>query len=130
MAIEMEPIGFAYTDEETVPRHWTVSGVAGNLVIDEKYVAGLQGIEAGQRIVVLFHFHKSSTFTPDLLVQTPYHGRHESGVFRICSNRRPNPIGLSVLEVTGLDGNVISVKGIDMLDGTPILDIKPHVEDS
>ena len=129
MPIEMEPIGFAYTDAETVPRHWAVSDVKGTLVVDEKYAAGLKGMEVGQRIVVLFHFDRTPPFTPDLLVQTPHHGKHESGVFRICSQRRPNPIGLSVVDVTAVDGNTLSVKGIDMLDGTPILDIKPHVVD-
>ncbi len=51
------------------------------------------------------------------------------GVFSICSPIRPNPIGMSVLEVLGRKGNVIYVKGLDMVDGTPILDIKPRVED-
>ncbi len=130
MPIEMEPIGFAYTDAETVPRHWTVSDVEGTLVVDERYTAVLQGMETGQRIVVLFHFHKTPPFTPDLLVQTPRHGKRQSGVFRICSRRRPNPIGMSVLRVTAVDENVISVKGIDRLNGTPILDIEPQVEDA
>jgi tRNA (Thr-GGU) A37 N-methylase len=51
------------------------------------------------------------------------------GVFSICSPIRPNPIGMSLLEVVGIEGNRISVKGLDMEDGTPILDLKPHIED-
>jgi tRNA (Thr-GGU) A37 N-methylase len=51
------------------------------------------------------------------------------GVFSICSPIRPNSVGMSVLEVLGIERNRISVKGLDMEDGTPILDIKPHVED-
>jgi tRNA (Thr-GGU) A37 N-methylase len=62
-----------------------------------------------------------------MLVQTPPHRGEEIGVFSICSPRRPNPIGLSVVAVLSVDGPVIHVRGIDMLNGTPILDIKPHV---
>jgi tRNA (Thr-GGU) A37 N-methylase len=78
--------------------------------------------------VVIFYFHQSPGFSPELLRQTSgQHGR-ETGVFSICSPVRPNPIGLSVLEVLGTRGASIHVRGLDMLDGTPILDIKPHIE--
>ncbi len=128
MSIEMQPIGFVHTDVDPVPRHWSVSDAEGTLVIDTKYQDGLKGTVAGKRIVVLFHFHKSPDFTPDLLIQTPYHGKWQKGVFGMCSPKRPNPIGLSVVEVLEIAGNKIKVKGIDMLDGTPILDIKPDVD--
>jgi tRNA-Thr(GGU) m(6)t(6)A37 methyltransferase TsaA len=93
---------------------------------DEKYRAGLQDIQAGQRIVVLFYFHRSTLFTPELLTQTPPHRVERRGVFSTCSPIRPNPIGLSVLDVLGVDGCQIHVKHVDLLDGTPILDIKPY----
>jgi len=125
----MRPIGVVRTDAAQVPRHWSVSDVTGTLVIDEQYGRGLEDIEAGQRIVVLFHFHKSPPFTPGHLAQTPPHRDKEKAVFSICSPVRPNPIGLSVLEVLQVQGNVIHVSGIDMLDETPILDIKPHIVD-
>ncbi len=125
--IVMEPIGVVRTEAVKVPRHWTVSDVEGRLVIEERYREGLRDIKPGQKIVVLFHFDKSPTFSPDMLVQTPPHRREEIGVFSICSPRRPNPIGLSIVGVLNVDGSVIHVRGIDMLDGTPILDIKPHV---
>jgi tRNA (Thr-GGU) A37 N-methylase len=82
----------------------------------------------GQRIVVIFHFHRSPWFFPELLRQTSGQTGRETGVFGICSPIRPNPIGMSVLEVLGIRGASIDVKGLDMLDGTPVLDIKPHVE--
>lgn len=128
MKIEFEPIGFVRTDVEKVPRHWTVSDVEGAVVVDDKYVAGLRDIAAGQKIVVIFYFHKSPAFAPDFLIQVPPHINKQKGVFSICSPVRPNPIGMSVLEVLERKGNVIHVKGIDMIDGTPILDIKPAVE--
>lgn len=127
----MKPIGFAHTKADKVPRHWTVSDVEGTLVIDEQYQEGLSDIKAGQRIVVIFHFHQSSGFTTQFLKQIPgkQKGKNLTGVFSICSPIRPNPIGMSVLEVLGIKDNIIYVKGVDMIDGTPILDIKPHVLD-
>lgn len=127
MSIVMEPIGVVRTAAEKVPRHWTVSELEGELVIDEKYRQGLKDIQSGQEIIVLFYFDRSPGFTPELLVQIPPHRQEQIGVFSICSPRRPNPIGLSVLEVLKVEGAVLHVKGVDMYDGTPILDIKPVV---
>ena len=128
MKIELTPIGFVKTDAEKVPRHWTVSDVEGSIVIDEQYREGIKDIKAGERIVVLFYFHQSPRFTPDLLVQKPRHHNEQLGVFSICSPVRPNPIGMSVVEVLGVDGCIIHIKGLDMIDGTPVLDIKPVTE--
>jgi tRNA-Thr(GGU) m(6)t(6)A37 methyltransferase TsaA len=129
MTIQFEPIGVVHTDAVRIPRHWTVSDVKGTLVIDEKYLKGLKDITVDQKIVVLFHFNKSPVFTAGLLVQTPPNRKKPMGVFSICSPNRPNPIGMSVLDVLKISGNIIHVRGIDMFDGTPILDLKPHVVD-
>ena len=129
MSIEMSPIGFVRTDAEEIPRHWSVSDVEGTLVLYEEYLEGLKDIEPGQRIVVIFNFHKSPEFSSRFLRQTPPHSEEEVGVFSICSPIRPNPIGMSVLEVLEVKGATIRVKRLDMLEGTPILDIKPHIED-
>jgi tRNA-Thr(GGU) m(6)t(6)A37 methyltransferase TsaA len=129
MVINFTSIGTVHTDERKLPRHWTVSDVEGTLEILSEYTEGLSDIRVGQRIVVLFHFHKSPPFIPQLLKQTPPHRDRALGVFSICSPRRPNAIGLSVLEVISKDVNRIRVRGLDMIDGTPILDIKPHIED-
>lgn len=128
MKIEFKPIGTVHTEAKEVPNYWSVSDVEGTLVIDEKYLEGLQDIEINERIVILFYFHKSLPFSPDRLTQHPRGDmeRKKKGVFSIASPVRPNSIGMSVLEVTGINRNVISVKGLDMLDGTPILDIKPY----
>ena len=130
MNISLKPIGTVHTKEENIPRHWTVSDVEGTLVFDPEYTEGLADISAGQQIVVLFHFHKSPPFSSDLLKQTPPHRKRSMGVFSICSPRRPNPIGLSVLNVLAKNDNVLHVRGVDMIDGTPILDIKPFVIDT
>ena len=130
MGIELRAIGFVRTDAEELPRHWSISDVEGTLVIDEEYSEGLRDIEGGQRIVVIFHFDRSPGFSPELLRQTSGHTGREMGVFSTCSPIRPNPIGMSVVEVLGIRGANIDVRRLDMLDGTPILDIKPCVEDS
>ena len=128
MKIELTPIGFIKTETENIPRHWTISDAEGSIVIDEQYKEGLKDIKAGERIVVLFYFHQSPRFAPELLVQTPKHRNVQMGIFSICSPVRPNPLGMSVVEVLGIDGNIIRVKGLDMRDNTPVLDIKPYVE--
>jgi len=129
MGITMEPIGVVHTDADKVPRHWTVSDVKGTLVIDKQYEKGLKNIQAGQQIVVIFHFHKSPNFTSDFLVQKPLHRNEKLGVFSICSPNRPNPVGMSVLDVLQVEDNIICVQGLDMVHGTPILDLKPFVKD-
>ena len=126
--IEIKPIGFVYTASEKIPRHWTVSDVEGVLNVDMEYAAGLRDIKSGQRIVVIFLFHKSPDFISDFLFQAPPNRKKKLGVFSNCSPIRPNPTGMSVLEVLKVNGSKIYVKGIDMLDGTPVLDIKPFIE--
>ena len=127
MSIEMKPIGFVSTAAEEVPRSWSVSDVEGALVIDEIYLKGLRDIKPGQRIYVIFHFHLSPKFTSQFMRIKPPNCAKKVGVFSTRSPSRPNPIGLSLLEVLGIDGNVIHVKRLDMVDKTPILDIKPEV---
>jgi len=128
MKIELLPIGVVKTDVKKVPRHWTISDAEGTLVIEEQYTEGVKDIHAGQRIVVLFYFHQSPQFTEDFLVQVPLQGPGQMGVFSICSPVRPNPLGMSVVEVLGIEGSIIHIKGLDMIDGTPVLDIKPYRE--
>ncbi|NDY42415.1 SAM-dependent methyltransferase [Dissulfurirhabdus thermomarina] len=125
MTFEMHPIGRVCNPTGEVPRHWTVSRVEGAIEIDPAYEAGLSDIRPGDRVVVLFAFHESPPFSPELLRQRPPHRDRERGVFSICSPVRPNPIGLSVVEVLSVEGPVLRVRGLDMRDGTPVLDLKP-----
>jgi tRNA-Thr(GGU) m(6)t(6)A37 methyltransferase TsaA len=129
MQVIMTPIGVFHTDAQDIPRHWTISDVAGDVVMDEKYQAGLRDIQPGQKIIVIFCFHQSPPFEIRHLVQKPKHKLREMGVFSICSPLRPNPIGVSVLKVIDVKKNIIRVLHADMIDGTPILDIKPYIPD-
>jgi tRNA-Thr(GGU) m(6)t(6)A37 methyltransferase TsaA len=127
MSIKMKPIGYVSTSAKEIPRSWIASDVEGALVIDKAYLEGLRDIQPGTRIYVIFHFHKSPGFTAEFMRIKPPMRENKLGVFSTHSPIRPNPIGLSLLEVTGVEGNIIRVKGLDMLDKTPILDIKPEV---
>lgn len=127
MKIEMQPIGYVKTSADSIPRHWSVSDVEGELVIDKAYETGMQDIETGSKIIVLFCFDRSPEFSDKFLLQTPPHRDRAFGVFSICSPRRPNPIGLSVVQVLEKKGNVLKVLGIDMLNNTPVLDLKPWI---
>ncbi len=125
MEIRYRPIGYVRCQEGKVPRHWTVSELTGTLEIEAVYERGLRDISVGDRIVVLFHFHRNCPFTDEHLVQVPPAHGQERGVFSTCSQNRPNPVGMSVLTVISVSGNRIGVRGLDMFDGTPVLDIKP-----
>ena len=96
------------------------------LVVQPRFAAGLEGLEPGQYIVVLFYLHKSEGYA---LRQHPRGdtSRPMRGVFALRSPRRPNPIGLTVVRIEAVEGNVLHVSGLDALDGTPLLDIKPYV---
>jgi len=128
MSIAFRTIGVVRTDSSDLPRHWSISDVEGTLVLNDGLADGLRDIEPGQQIVVLFHFDRSPAFGPDDLRQVAGDTGMVTGVFSTCSPIRPNAIGFSILEVTGVRESTVNVRGLDMLDGTPILDIKPHVE--
>jgi tRNA-Thr(GGU) m(6)t(6)A37 methyltransferase TsaA len=119
------PIGYVRTEAKEIPRHWSISEIEGYLELKPEYQEGLRDFKKGDKIVVLFVFHKSPPFTPEKLLQKPPHSQELKGVFSTCSPIRPNPIGLSVLEVLEVSDNKVKVKGIDMFDGTPVLDLKP-----
>jgi tRNA-Thr(GGU) m(6)t(6)A37 methyltransferase TsaA len=110
-------------DEPTQPDR--LRAAESQIVIDESLIDGLAGLEAGQQIMVIFHFHKG----PDHydLQQHPRGNpdRPRRGVFALRSPHRPNRIGVTVVTLQRIEGNVLHVKGLDALNGTPVLDIKP-----
>ena len=97
--------------------------VKGEIELFKEYEKGLDDIEGFSHIVVLFILHRSEGFR---LHTKPLLGKTLRGVFSTRSPHRPNAIGLTVVKVLGRKGNVLKVAGVDMLDGTPILDIKPY----
>lgn len=93
--------------------------------VDPRYSAALSGIEKFPRIVVVYFMHQARR---DLVEQTPRHLGETRGTFALRSPVRPNPIALSVVELVEVKGNKLKVIGLDCLDGTPLLDLKPHYD--
>jgi tRNA-Thr(GGU) m(6)t(6)A37 methyltransferase TsaA len=97
--------------------------VVGDVEIFPPYSAGLKDIEGFSHLILLFAFHRSQGGR--LLVRPPFQTRVR-GVFSTRSPHRPNPLGMTVVRLLGRKKNVLRVSGLDMLDGTPLLDIKPY----
>jgi L-fuculose-phosphate aldolase len=126
---QLEFIGVLHgdiTSLEDAPKNFDESERVGTLEIYPEYHEGLDGIVPGQSIVVLFWLHRSSR---DILKVYPRGDRSKGlrGVFATRSPVRPNPIAISELMVLAIHGNLLEVSGLDILDGTPILDIKKKI---
>ena len=124
----MQPIGYVrspYTDTQAIPKGLGAKHEAeGVLEILVEFEPGLTDIEGFSHLFVIWAFDRAEGFS---LVATPPSDNRPHGVFATRSPRRPNPIGLTVVELLGREGARLRVRGIDMLDGTPILDIKPYL---
>jgi len=125
---EMRPIGFVrtpYSETSQIPKGCGAKHEAeGVLEILPEFEQGLTDIEGFSHLFVIWAFHKAEGFS--LLGKPPTDDRPH-GVFATRSPRRPNPIGLTVVELLRRDGVSLHVRGVDMLDSTPILDIKPYL---
>lgn len=123
-----QPIGFvrsAYKETAEIPKGLGAKHEAeGVLEILPEFELGLTDIEGFSHLIVIWVFDRSQGFE---LLGTPPSDNRPHGVFATRSPRRPNPIGLTVVELLRREGSQLHVRGIDMLDGTPILDIKPYL---
>jgi tRNA-Thr(GGU) m(6)t(6)A37 methyltransferase TsaA len=99
-------------------------GVAGTVAIAPEYAPGLRDIEGFSHLILLYHLHR---MTGSALEVTPYLDTQTHGVFATRSPKRPNPVGFSVVRLVGVDGCTLAIEDVDMLDGTPLLDLKPYV---
>ena len=101
-----------------------IKAVESRIVLDPNLEEGLQGLEAGQQLMVIFHFHRSQGYE---LRQHPRgdRSRPRRGVFALRSPNRPNPIGVTTVDLVALEDNVLRVRGLDAINGTPVLDLKP-----
>jgi tRNA-Thr(GGU) m(6)t(6)A37 methyltransferase TsaA len=122
------PIGYVrspYSETSQIPRGLGAQHSAeGEIEILHEFEAGLADIEGFSHLYVIWCFDRADGF--DLCAHPPCDDRSH-GVFATRSPRRPNPIALTVLELMGRDGRRLKVRGVDMLDGTPVLDIKPYL---
>lgn len=128
--VTLQPIGIIHTPyktDEYAPRQAANSHDIGEVVVNPKLAGGLDGIESFRYLILIFGFHLVSV-TGKLKVRSWRDGV-ERGVFATRSPHRPNPLGLSVVKLLRREGNRLFVEGVDMLDGTPLLDIKPYFKD-
>ncbi|MBN1536500.1 MAG: tRNA (N6-threonylcarbamoyladenosine(37)-N6)-methyltransferase TrmO [Anaerolineales bacterium] len=109
-------------DEPAPPED--IRSCESTIILDPHLAEGLQGLEKENRIMVVFYFHRSEGYD---LLQHPRgdESRPKRGVFALCSPRRPNPIGVTVVDLLGIQDNILRVRGLDAINGTPVLDLKP-----
>jgi tRNA-Thr(GGU) m(6)t(6)A37 methyltransferase TsaA len=124
----LRPIGFVrsnYTNTAEIPKGLGARHEAeGVLEILPEFEAGLTDIEGFSHLIVIWVFDRAQGFE---LLGTPPSDDRPHGVFATRSPRRPNPIGLTVVQLLRRDGSRLRVRGVDMVDGTPVLDIKPYL---
>jgi len=118
-------ISSPHKDPSDMPRQPEYArGIKGKVFIDPEYAAGLQDLEGFSHIYLICFLHKSKGYH---LTVTPPTDNKPHGVFATRSPNRPNPVSLSVVKLISIEENVINIENIDLLDGTPVLDIKPYL---
>jgi tRNA-Thr(GGU) m(6)t(6)A37 methyltransferase TsaA len=123
--MQLTPIGrieTSYRTLEDCPRNVDNDGPPCRLVVDPAFAPALLGLKVGQRILILYWF---SGVDRHRLHQTSRRSSEVAGVFALRTPNRPNPLGAAVVTITAIAGNVLTVPGLDCLDGTPLIDIKP-----
>jgi tRNA-Thr(GGU) m(6)t(6)A37 methyltransferase TsaA len=130
MEISYRPIGIIhspFTDLKDMPIQPTGEASApGTAEVFPEFAEGLRDLEGFSHVILVYHLHEVRR--TDLTV-TPFLGSERHGVFATRAPTRPNPIGLSIVKLLKLEGNLLRLANLDILDGTPLLDIKPYVPD-
>lgn len=128
MTLALQPIGVINTpfkEKKNMPIQPAAgAGEKGTVAIFEEYRAGLRDLAGFSHIILLYHFHKSKKFN---LQVVPFLDTKPRGLFATRAPNRPNPIGLSVVQLDKIENGVLHIRNVDMLDNTPLLDIKPYV---
>jgi len=126
--IKYKPIGIIHSPfkepEGTPIQPAGAKDIDGTIEVFPEYAEGLKDVEGFSHIILIFHFHLSRGVS---LKAKPYMDNEERGVFAIRGPRRPNPIGISVVRLVRIEENILHIKDLDIIDGTPLLDIKPYV---
>lgn len=125
--MNFEPIGTVESPvRDAVDESW--GSIESKIHLKSSFASGLQGIDGFSHIIVVFFMHQSTFDPASDLVRRPQ-GRPDMpqiGIFAQRARHRPNPIGITAVRLIGIEGNVLKVKGLDAIDGTPVLDIKPY----
>jgi tRNA-Thr(GGU) m(6)t(6)A37 methyltransferase TsaA len=112
-----------WRERSKCPKNARESDAVCTIVVDPRWAKGLSGLETATHVIVLYWMDQARR---DLVLQAPRHYAEQKGTFGLRSPARPNPIALSVARLERIDGNTLSVVGLDCLDDTPLLDIKPY----
>jgi len=126
-SLELKPIGIIhslYESREEAPHRGCEQDEICQIEVFKEFEEGLEDIEGFSHIILIYYFHKSRGY--HLLVKTPWDMKLH-GLFSTRSPNRPCPLGLSVVELVAREKNTLKVKGLDAIDGTPLLDIKPYI---
>jgi tRNA-Thr(GGU) m(6)t(6)A37 methyltransferase TsaA len=99
-------------------------GIKGKIILNKKYASGLSDLDGFSHIILIYYFHKSAGFE---LKITPFLDNTERGIFSTRAPKRPNSIGISVVKLLKIQGNTLQIENVDIMDGTPLLDIKPYI---
>lgn len=127
MKIELKPIGIIRTSfktKEEIPCQGYKSDKTGKVIINKKFKDCLKDIEGFSYIYLIYYFHKATCQKANV---KPFLGEEEHGVFATRHYNRPNHIGISIVKLIKKRGNILTISQVDMLDRTPLLDIKPYV---
>ncbi len=128
MKIELTPIGIIHSpfkEPEDMPiQPAGAAGVKGTVEVFEEFHPGLNDLDGFSHIFLLYHFHRSRSFN---LQVVPFMDSETRGLFATRAPKRPNPIGLSVVRLDKIEDGLLHIQNLDILDGTPLLDIKPYV---
>lgn len=128
MKIQYESIGVVHSpfaeSKGTPVQPSRANNATGTVEVFQGFAEGLADLDGFSHIILLCHMHKTSGYRLKVI---PYLDDQLRGLFATRAPSRPNPIGLSVVELLGIEGNTLAIRGIDLLDGTPVLDIKPCV---
>jgi len=126
---QFQPVGMVRSDRtEMSAGHW--AGVESRIELDHVYQKGLAGLSEFSHAVVVFHLDRIPPFDPQKQIARNPRGMEDLapvGVFAQRTKFRPNPIGVTAVELVAVDEHGITVRGLDALDGTPVLDIKPYI---
>jgi len=99
-------------------------GIAGTVEIETEYAAGLKDIEGFSHLILIYHFHLAEGYSLEV---EPFLDNELHGVFATRAPKRPNPIGISAVRLVRVEGRILHIEDVDILDGTPLLDLKPYV---
>jgi len=125
----VKPIGIIRTPHK-IPSETPIQpvfalGIRGSILLDSEYADGLLDLDQFSHIILIYYFHRSEGAK---LILKPYLQDKKHGIFATRAPHRPNPIGFSVVKLTAVEKNILHIEDVDILDETPLLDIKPYVK--